>query len=88
MNPSVASVLEIKNAYKMRALEWHPDRHDSEDLRARAEEKFKLIGEGLEILSDEMKRALYDEGYDKEAINERVQVYNQPLLWHFQDESA
>mmetsp|Transcript_47687 Transcript_47687/g.91073 ORF Transcript_47687/g.91073 Transcript_47687/m.91073 type:complete len:605 (+) Transcript_47687:76-1890(+) len=71
---SVASVLEIKNAYKMRALEWHPDRHDSEDLRARAEEKFKLIGEGLEILSDEMKRALYDEGYDKEAINERVQA--------------
>eukprot|EP00238_Polyblepharides_amylifera_P008005 CAMPEP_0196578772 /NCGR_PEP_ID=MMETSP1081-20130531/7610_1 /TAXON_ID=36882 /ORGANISM="Pyramimonas amylifera, Strain CCMP720" /LENGTH=563 /DNA_ID=CAMNT_0041898089 /DNA_START=331 /DNA_END=2023 /DNA_ORIENTATION=+ len=72
--PKLASAMEVKAAYKQRAMEWHPDKHDSDELKERAEEQFKLLGEGLEILSSEMKRSLYDEGYDKEAIEERYQA--------------
>lgn len=51
---SIASVVEIKSAYKARALECHPDRHHdmSGEERAKAEEEFKLLGEALEMLAD------------------------------------
>mmetsp|Transcript_5502 Transcript_5502/g.8662 ORF Transcript_5502/g.8662 Transcript_5502/m.8662 type:complete len:586 (-) Transcript_5502:111-1868(-) len=73
----IASEPEIKMAYKKRALEIHPDRVAKEDDEAKTkehEEKFKIIGEALEILTDPMKRELYDEGHDKQAIEERVQA--------------
>jgi DnaJ family protein C protein 7 len=80
--PSVASEPEIKNAYKREALVWHPDRvgknasssEDSKDMptRAQAEARFKLLGEALEYLGDPVKRKLFDEGYDKAGIDERI----------------
>ena len=67
--------MEIKSAYKQRALEYHPDKHtESEEARRAAEEKFKLLGEALEILGDEFQREFFDEGHDKAAITERVQA--------------
>ena len=70
----VASEAEIKAAYKRKALIVHPDKHSDSDeaTRKTAEEEFKKIGEALEILGDSMKRGLYDEGFDREAIEERV----------------
>ncbi len=50
---------EIKAAYRKLAREWHPDRH-KEDEKAKAEEKFKEIGEAYETLSDPQKRSEYD----------------------------
>ena len=66
---SVATLPEIKQAYKARCMEWHPDRHamKSDEEKATAEMNFKALGEALEIMEDQMKRQLYDEGYDKEA---------------------
>lgn len=54
----------------------HPDKHAGKpaEEQKKIEENFKLLGQALEILSDPMKRQLYDEGYDKEAIDERVQA--------------
>ena len=73
--PSIASTIEIKAAYRQRALECHPDKHhETEEARQGAEAAFKLLGEALETLSDDFKRKLYDEGYDKEAIEERVRA--------------
>ncbi|KAK3263490.1 hypothetical protein CYMTET_27705, partial [Cymbomonas tetramitiformis] len=72
----VASVPEIKRLYKDRARELHPDKHDSEEVKAWAEERFKLLGEALGILTDELMRSLYDEGHDKESIQERVDAAN------------
>jgi len=84
--PSIASQIEIKAAYKQRALEWHPDKHtETEAARATAEAKFKLLGEALEILGDEFTRKLYNEGYDKEAIAERVQAANRAATNHNKD---
>ena len=70
----VSSEMEIKKQYKKRALELHPDKQSTQEEKEICEEKFKLMGEGLEILCDQFKRDLYDEGYDKTSIEERVQA--------------
>jgi DnaJ family protein C protein 7 len=72
--PKVASVVEIKTAYKQRAKELHPDKHADKSVAevAEFEKQFKLMGDALDVLGDPMKRQLWDEGYDKEAIEERV----------------
>jgi len=73
---SVGSTLEIRDAYKQKAMEWHPDKHTNktEEERKKAEHMFKDIQEGYEILTDPFKKDLYDKGNDLEAINEQVQM--------------
>jgi len=79
--PSIASVLEIKKAYKKKALELHPDRVAPQD-QDQARKQFQLLGEALEILSDDFQRKLYDEGYDPAAIRERVEAAKQAAHNH------
>jgi curved DNA-binding protein len=52
-----ASQDEIKAAYRKLAIKYHPDKN--KDNKA-AEEKFKLINEANEVLSDPEKRKKYD----------------------------
>jgi len=79
--PRIASTIEIKKQYKIRAKDLHPDRYSgikfTDKDRKRAEEQFKLLGEALEILCDDFKRQLYDEGYDRSAIQERMAAAEQ-----------
>ena len=59
-----SSAQEIKNAYRKKALEWHPDRHQGGD-KEEAEKKFKEINEAYQVLSDSSKKAAYDNyGHD------------------------
>lgn len=51
-----ASGVEIKKAYRMKSLHYHPDRNDSLDAEARMSE----INEAYEILSDPIKKKHYD----------------------------
>lgn len=48
---------EIKKAYRKLALKYHPDRNQGDK---EAEEKFKLVNEAYQVLSDAEKRSIYD----------------------------
>jgi molecular chaperone DnaJ len=53
-----ADAKEIKKAYRRVAMKFHPDRNpDAPD----AEDKFKEASEAYEILSDDQKKAAYDQ---------------------------
>ena len=52
-----ASADEIKKAYRKLSKQYHPDLNKEED----AEAKFKEIAEAYEVLSDDQKRARYDQ---------------------------
>ena len=64
-------IAEIKQAYKARCMQWHPDRHSasSQEETEHAEKMFKEVGEAFEILSDPQKKEKYDAGMDVEEIN-------------------
>lgn len=61
-----ASAEEIRRAYKKLAVKYHPDRNQG---NADAEVKFKAVNRAHEVLSDEKKRALYDE-FGEEGLRE------------------
>lgn len=54
----------IKKAYRKMALKYHPDRNQGDK---EAEDKFKLVNEAYEVLSNDEKRAIYDR-YGKDAL--------------------
>merc|ERR1711990_1224509 len=59
-----ATKKEIKKAYKLLALEWHPDKFTDEDEKKAAEKKFMDIAAAKEVLTDDENRAKYDAGED------------------------
>jgi molecular chaperone DnaJ len=70
--PRSASADEIKQAYRSRAKELHPDKNPG---NAEAEEQFKELSEAFSVLFDTGKRARYDRvghGAPESAGYERV----------------
>ena len=56
--PRSASKDEIKKAYRKLALKYHPDKTKGDKA---SEEKFKEASEAYHILSDEKRKANYDQ---------------------------
>lgn len=54
-----ASEADIKKAFRKLAIKYHPDKN--RDNPKEAEEKFKEVNEAYSVLSDETKRAQYDQ---------------------------
>jgi molecular chaperone DnaJ len=55
---------ELKKSYRKLAMKYHPDRNQGD---SEAEERFKVINEAYQVLSDEKKRAIYDQ-YGKAGL--------------------
>lgn len=55
--PSSATTGEIKKAYRLAALRFHPDHNHT----ATANEDFAYLAKIHEILSDDKKRKIYDQ---------------------------
>jgi molecular chaperone DnaJ len=53
-----ASKDEVKKAYRQMAIKYHPDKNPGDHT---AEDKFKEAAEAYEVLSDDNKRARYDQ---------------------------
>ena len=53
-----ASVADIKQAFRQQARKYHPDLNPGDKA---AEEKFKLLGEAYEVLSDPDRRSQYEQ---------------------------
>ena len=72
----------IKKAYSTLAKKYHPDLQPEED-KLKAEEKFKLINEAYEVLSNDSERIQYDKTLDEESVSkeiyESVYLENQQL---------
>jgi len=50
-----STTIEIKKAYRKLANKYHPDRNDSPE----AKEKFQLIQQAYDVISDPKKRTVY-----------------------------
>lgn len=74
-----ASPEEIKKGYRKTALKYHPDKNPNNPA---AEERFKEAAEAYEVLSDQDKRALYDQ-YGHEATSR--QGYSNRRYTHVED---
>jgi len=55
---------ELKKSYRKLAMKYHPDRNPDDK---EAEDKFKVVNEAYQILSDDEKRAIYDR-YGKSGL--------------------
>ncbi|KAK2786594.1 hypothetical protein FQN52_007770 [Onygenales sp. PD_12] len=56
-----ADTAAIRSAYKKLVLKCHPDKIKDEAERSRGQDEFQKVQQAYELLSDEKKRAKYDE---------------------------
>ena len=67
---------EIKKAYYIKAKQHHPDRHPTDP---KAHEKFQMIGEAYQILSDPKSRTSYD-SYGKKGVEQTAKMDSNALF--------
>ncbi|KAJ1788362.1 hypothetical protein LPJ62_002908, partial [Coemansia sp. RSA 2167] len=59
-----ATQSEVKRAFRKMAQQWHPDRYRGDLPKEEVENKMAEINLANEVLTDEEKRAQYDQGHD------------------------
>eukprot|EP00192_Tetraselmis_astigmatica_P008949 CAMPEP_0117666956 /NCGR_PEP_ID=MMETSP0804-20121206/10677_1 /TAXON_ID=1074897 /ORGANISM="Tetraselmis astigmatica, Strain CCMP880" /LENGTH=617 /DNA_ID=CAMNT_0005474585 /DNA_START=142 /DNA_END=1993 /DNA_ORIENTATION=+ len=71
--PHDASEEEVQRAYRSMAKTFHPDKHQDESIHAAASQSFNRINEAYTVLSDPVKRQIYDI-YGMEGLNSGLEV--------------
>ena len=75
-----ASDEEVKKAYKKMAIKYHPDKHgnSSEKEKKEAEEKFKIIAEAYEVLTNKDKHIpSFAQGNFRRSSIDPHEIFNQ-----------
>ena len=84
-----ASADQIKSAYRKLAVKYHPDKNKGDKA---AEEKFKEASEAYHILSDEKRKANYDQfghaafqgcgqgGFGEQSLKKHINLLAQKCL--------
>jgi len=69
--PKTCTISDIKLSYRKLILLWHPDKHKNidPDEKNKINNKFIEINTAYDILSDDNKKKLYDEGKTLNEIN-------------------
>jgi DnaJ-class molecular chaperone len=67
---SDASLAVVKNAYRKKASEFHPDKNASPDAPAR----FREIQEAYDLLSNAEKRKGYDENRRRNLVENPIET--------------
>lgn len=73
--PTTASTDDVRKAYKLKALETHPDKLEptvTEQERRAAEGRFRNVCDAFEVLSDPVKRKAYDDRIQLAQQNKKV----------------
>ena len=79
VSPS-ADLTDIRRAYRLQAVRWHPDMHvgESPEMIRIAEHRFKEVNEAYSVLSDTTQRSNYDYFRAKRASASKPQPSPQP----------
>ena len=67
---SIATIAEIKSAYRKKASQLHPDKNTSTDAPA----KFREVQEAYETLSVLEKRKIYDENRRRSLLDDPIKT--------------
>ncbi|VDO62307.1 unnamed protein product [Onchocerca flexuosa] len=71
------SQAEIKKAFFKLSLQFHPDRCDDDTKKVQTTAKFQILSRAYAILSDEQKRAVYDES----GIVDDAEICSDDAYW-------
>lgn len=72
-----AALSEIKNAYRKKATQLHPDKNPSSD----APVMFRKVQEAYETLSDIDKRKIYDENRRRSLLDNPIDTARE--IWQY-----
>ncbi len=63
---NAAPLADIKKAFRQQAAQHHPDRSSAADAAAR----FRAVQEAYEVLSDDTRRAAYDDNRKRNLLDD------------------
>ena len=78
---SGATLADVKKAFRQQASTYHPDRNDA----ANAAERFRAVQEAYEVLSDETKRAAYDDNRRRNLLDSPIDTARDIWLNYFKN---